>query len=102
MITTVQLSDMGTYTCTASSSRGGGGINATTEVRLEVRAHVEQCGIKGHRHGNDDEAERDKRIVRGYAVSGVDEWPWQVNKLNSFMHYIRCMCIVILNKLLVQ
>lgn len=68
-INSVQLADAGMYTCTASNMHG----SVSADVQFEVRGEMEMCGVKGQ---NDED--RRKRIVKGFAVSGIDEWPWQV------------------------
>jgi len=68
LINPVQPGDQGIYTCTATSSEGVISKNVT----LEVRDELEVCGVKRSHSG------REKRIVEGFAVSGIHEWPWQV------------------------
>ena len=83
MITKVQLQDRGRYTCIASNSRS----NVSTDVQLKVKGEMEICGIHREVNGSHEE-ERQKRIVDGFAASGIDEWPWQVSHLLSQVRYV--------------
>ena len=76
-INKVQLQDKGRYTCVASNSLTRS--NVSIEVQLKVKVEMEICGIHRGVNGSNEENGRQKRIVHGFAVSGIDEWPWQVS-----------------------
>lgn len=85
MIVKAQLQDRGRYSCIASNSRG----SVSTEVQLKVKGEREICGVKGSSGNITEENNHQKRIVEGFAVSGIDEWPWQVRKMHCLYSSIR-------------
>ena len=69
-INTVQLADRGRFTCTADSIAGV----KIASVRVRVMGERDICGVTAAGQGG----AREKRVVRGEVVSGVQEHPWQV------------------------
>lgn len=84
MINRAQQQDKGSYKCIASTSVA----NISTEVHLKVIGEEEICGNKGGSFlDGQDNGSRQKRIVDGFSVSSIEEWPWQVRNIVSIKVY---------------